>query len=302
MAKVLVVDDEGLMRTMVQVVCNRMGHETLLAASIQEALRMVSEPVDVVLLDVWLPDGNGLEYQADFAHLPGAPDVVVITGNGDGDNAEAALRSGAWEFLTKPLQMRDIEQCLRQILQFRQNRTPVSEALVVDSGHILGSGPGMSRALKLLAQAAKSEVNVLLLGETGVGKELFARALFRNSARAARPFITLTAPRCQKLWWKAICSATAAARSPVRTGRAKGYCLRQTKGRCFWMKWVTCLSPCSGSFCEPWNSGVFALWARYARSAVISGWWPPPIKIWSTWPRKTASGQTCSTGCKASLL
>ena len=191
MAKVLVVDDEGLMRTMVQVVCNRMGHETLLAASIQEALRMVSEPVDVVLLDVWLPDGNGLEYQADFAHLPGAPDVVVITGNGDGDNAEAALRSGAWEFLTKPLQMRDIEQCLRQILQFRQNRTPVSEALVVDSGHILGSGPGMSRALKLLAQAAKSEVNVLLLGETGVGKELFARALFRNSARAARPFITV---------------------------------------------------------------------------------------------------------------
>ncbi|MCG4878412.1 hypothetical protein L0N00_18440, partial [Eggerthella lenta] len=71
-------------------------------------------------------------------------------------------------FLTKPLQMRDIEQCLRQILQFRQNRTPVSEALDVDSGHILGSGPGMSRALKLLAQAAKSEVNVLLLGETGV--------------------------------------------------------------------------------------------------------------------------------------
>lgn len=68
---------------------------------------------------------------------------------------------------------------------------PSIEALVVDSGHILGSGPGMSRALKLLAQAAKSEVNVLLLGETGVGKELFARALFRNSARAAKPFITV---------------------------------------------------------------------------------------------------------------
>ena len=191
MARVLVVDDEGLMRTMVQVVCNRLGHEPLMAGSIQEALRMAVEPVDVVLLDVWLPDGNGLEYQAEFAHLPGNPDVVVITGNGDGDNAEAALRSGAWEFLTKPLQMRDIEQCMRQVLQFRQNRTPASDQLVVDSGHILGTGQGMSRALKLLAQAAKSEVNVLLLGETGVGKELFARALFRNSARAAKPFITV---------------------------------------------------------------------------------------------------------------
>lgn len=191
MARVLVVDDEGLMRTMVQVVCNRMGHETLMVGNIQEALRMAVDPVDVVLLDVWLPDGNGLEFQADFAHLPGSPDVVVITGNGDGDNAEAALRSGAWEFLTKPLQMRDIEQCLKQVLQFRQNRSSASDALVVDSGHILGTGQGMSRALKLLAQAAKSEVNVLLLGETGVGKELFARALFRNSARAAKPFITV---------------------------------------------------------------------------------------------------------------
>lgn len=191
MARVLVVDDEGLMRTMVQVVCTRMGHETLLAASIQEGLRAADEPVDVVLLDVWLPDGNGLEYQADFAHLPGSPDVVVITGNGDGDNAEAALRSGAWEFLTKPLQMRDIEQCVRQVLQFRQNRMSASDALIVDSGHILGGGPGMTRALKLLAQAAKSEVNVLLLGETGVGKELFSRAIFRNSARSAKPFVTV---------------------------------------------------------------------------------------------------------------
>ena len=191
MARVLVVDDEGLMRTMVQVVCNRLGYETLMAGSIQEALGIAVEPVDVVLLDVWLPDGNGLEHQAEFAHLPGNPDVVVITGNGDGDNAEAALRSGAWEFLTKPLQMRDIEQCVKQVLQFRQNRTPASDELVVDSGHILGTGQGMSRALKLLAQAAKSEVNVLLLGETGVGKELFARALFRNSARASKPFITV---------------------------------------------------------------------------------------------------------------
>lgn len=92
------------------------------------------------------------------------------------------MRSGAWEFLTKPLQIRDIEQSLRHILAFRQGRTPGTETLRVDSGHILGSGPGMSLALKHLAQAAQSEVNVLILGETGVGKELFARALFRNSS------------------------------------------------------------------------------------------------------------------------
>lgn len=191
MARILVVDDEALMRTMAEVVCTRMGHEVLLAESVSQGLELGRQGVDVVLLDVWLPDGNGLEWQGDFAHLPGMPDVVIITGHGDGDAAEAALRSGAWEFLTKPLKVRDIEQCLRHVLTFRENRVPGPESLLVDSGHVLGTGMGMSRALKLLAQAAQSEVNVLLLGETGVGKEVFAKALYRNSARAARPFVTV---------------------------------------------------------------------------------------------------------------
>lgn len=191
MARILVVDDEALMRTMAEVVCKRMGHEPLCAASLKEGLELGRAGVDVVLLDVWLPDGNGLELQREFAQLPGSPDVVIITGHGDGDAAEAALRSGAWEFLSKPLQVRDIEQCLRHILAFRQGRTPGPESLQVDSGHILGSGPGMAQALKYLAQAAQSEVNVLILGETGVGKELFAKALFRNSNRASQAFVTV---------------------------------------------------------------------------------------------------------------
>ena len=109
MARILVVDDEALMRTMVEVVCTRMGHEVLLAENLSQGLEMGRQGVDVVLLDVWLPDGSGLEWQGDFAHLPGLPDVVIITGHGDGDAAEIALRSGAWEFLTKPLKVRDIE-------------------------------------------------------------------------------------------------------------------------------------------------------------------------------------------------
>lgn len=191
MARILVVDDEALMRTMVEVVCQRLGHEAVCASSIKEGLELGRMGADVVLLDVLLPDGNGLEFQREFAQLPGMPDIVIITGHGDGDAAEAALRSGAWEFLSKPLQIRDIEQSLRHILAFRQDRRPGPEALLTDSGHILGSGPGMAQALKYLSQAAQSEVNVLILGETGVGKELFAKALFRNSNRAAKPFVTV---------------------------------------------------------------------------------------------------------------
>ncbi len=191
MARILVIDDEALMRTMVTVACARLGHEALAAADLRTGLEQGRTGVDVVLLDVWLPDGNGLEWQNDFAHLPGRPDVIIVTGHGDGDAVEAALRSGAWEFLCKPLHVRDIEQCLRQVLTFRQQRNPATEALLLDSGHIAGSGPEMCRALKLLGQAARSEVNVLLLGETGVGKEVFAKALYRNSPRAARPLVTV---------------------------------------------------------------------------------------------------------------
>jgi len=191
MARILIVDDEALMRTMAELVCRRMGHEAFCAATLAEGLRLAREGVDVVLLDVCLPDGSGLEAQREFAAMPSEPDMVIITGHGDGDVAEAALRSGAWEFLSKPVEIRDIEQCLHHVLSFRQHRQFSSTKLNVDSGHILGNGPAMAQVLKLLAQAAHSEVNVLILGETGVGKELFAKALFRNSARAAQPFVTV---------------------------------------------------------------------------------------------------------------
>lgn len=95
MARILVIDDEALMRTMVTVACARLGHEALAAADLRTGLEQGRTGVDVVLLDVWLPDGNGLEWQNDFAHLPGRPDVIIVTGHGDGDAVEAALRSGA---------------------------------------------------------------------------------------------------------------------------------------------------------------------------------------------------------------
>lgn len=95
MARILVVDDEALMRTMVEVVCTRMGHEAVCASSIKEGLALGRQGVDVVLLDAWLPDGNGLEFQREFANLPEEPDIVIITGHGDGDagGSGLALRS-----------------------------------------------------------------------------------------------------------------------------------------------------------------------------------------------------------------
>ena len=191
MAKILVVDDEILVRTLTTEVGGRLGHEILQADTLEEGLRLGAGGVDVVLLDVLLPDGNGLQRIREFASLPGRPELVIITGHGDGDAAEVALRSGAWEYLTKPLRVRELSQALTHIVAYRAGRRAIEQEMRMDRAYIVGASETLNRVLRQLMEAAASDVNVLLLGETGVGKELFAKALYRNSNRAGQPFVTV---------------------------------------------------------------------------------------------------------------
>lgn len=190
MARVLVVDDENLMRTMVEVACRRLGHEALCAATLAEGRRLAATGVDVILLDMLLPDGNGLDAQQELAVLPDAPDIVVITGHGDGDAAEKALRGGVWDFLMKPVRVRDVEETLSHVLEARDRRRS-RRGLELEPGQVAGSGPAMQAALAQLEQAAHSDVNVLLLGETGVGKDEIARFIHQNSGRSDRRFVPI---------------------------------------------------------------------------------------------------------------
>lgn len=145
MARVLVVDDENLMRTMVEVACRRLGHEALCAATLAEGRRLAAAGVDVILLDMLLPDGNGLDAQQELAALPDAPDIVVITGHGDGDAAEKALRGGVWDFLMKPVRVRDVEETLSHVLEARDRRRS-RRGLELEPGQVAGSGPAMQAA------------------------------------------------------------------------------------------------------------------------------------------------------------
>lgn len=190
MARILVVDDESLTRTLVAEVGGSLGHEVLEAPTIETGLALAQKGVDIVLLDVLLPDGDGLAHVGVFAQGPGRPDVVVITGHGNADAAEAALRSGAWDYLVKPLRLRDLAQALTQAAQWRLSRDKQSRHLLMHPD-IIGSSPALTEALEDLQEAAASNVNVLITGETGVGKELFASALHANSNRAGGPFITV---------------------------------------------------------------------------------------------------------------
>lgn len=190
MARILVVDDESLVRALAVEVGSSLGHEVFTAANIRDGLALARQNMDIVLLDVLLPDGDGLATLESFTRLRGHPDVIVITGHGNADAAETALRAGAWEYLLKPLRPRDLKQALSQVVAWRASR---GEAALTRLRHpdIIGESRALSDALEQVREAAASNVNVLIVGETGVGKELFARALHANSARAAHPFITV---------------------------------------------------------------------------------------------------------------
>lgn len=209
-----------------------LGHEVLTAASIKEGQDLAQRGVDIVLLDVLLPDGDGLAHVETFSQLPGRPDVIIITGHGNADTAESALRSGAWEYLVKPLRVRDLSKALTQAVQWRNSRDSQSAACC-GIPDIIGESPALAEALEALREAAASNVNVLITGETGTGKELFASALHANSLRASGPFVTVDCTTLPKRWWRRICSDTPGARSPEPTGRARGLLAAADHGTLF---------------------------------------------------------------------
>jgi two-component system NtrC family response regulator len=191
MTKFLVVDDEILVRSLVKEVGEKLGHEIVCAETLAEGLEHAREGVDVVLLDVLLPDGNGLEYIKNFSEAPCRPEILIISGHGDGNAAETALRSGVWEYLTKPLNVGEVTRAIRQLADFRRDKGRRRENLIPAHMGIIGHSPRLAATLQQLTEAAVSDVNVLLLGETGVGKELFAHALHKASPQAARAFVTV---------------------------------------------------------------------------------------------------------------
>ncbi|WP_290925187.1 sigma-54 dependent transcriptional regulator [Halodesulfovibrio sp.] len=191
MAKILVIDDELLIRTMLSEVIRSLGHEVVVEEMLQQGLASAKQTCfDVIYLDVLLPDGNGLEYIKDIRAASSCPELIIMTGHATPDDAEQAVRHGVWEYLRKPFTVEHIVRSLTRVLAFReQKRQQMKSALKRDA--IVGSSPALMQALDLVAQAASSSVNTLLQGKTGTGKELFSQAIHDNSTRSNKPFVAL---------------------------------------------------------------------------------------------------------------
>ncbi|WP_458778480.1 sigma-54-dependent transcriptional regulator [Desulforhopalus sp. 52FAK] len=189
MTNILVIDDDlEACETMVSLI-TRLSYNAdkahTLSAGITRAQNM---EYDLVFLDVFLPDGNGLDILPDLMAIPNPPEVIILTGQGNADGAELAIKGGVWDYLLKPTSVKDITLSLNRALKYRKEKKGDASHPDAVIEEVMGISPEIRASLKLANKAARSDSNVLITGETGTGKELFASVIHKHSRRAPSNF------------------------------------------------------------------------------------------------------------------
>ncbi len=195
--QVLVVDDEKPTRVLMERELPQSGCAVVSVNNGEEALEVLSkQDFDVVLLDLRMPGLGGMETLRRLRSSGMTAEVVVLTGHPEIDSAIEAMKLGAYDYLTKPFKLSEVEAVLRRAAEKRQLqeenralRRMVGQA--EDASAILGEGPAMRSLLHMVERVAPSNAPVLISGETGTGKGLIARAIHRLSPRADHPFLVI---------------------------------------------------------------------------------------------------------------
>jgi two-component system response regulator PilR (NtrC family) len=188
--QVLVIDDEPDIRELLELTLGRMNLETRCAANLDEARHLLLDfQFDLCLTDMRLPDGNGIDLvrhiQEKYPQLP----VAVITAHGSMETAIAALKAGAFDFVSKPLDLNDLRNIVRSALKVNQAPTAAPVAERSGTRRLLGQSAAIERVRGMIEKLARSQAPVYISGESGTGKELAARLIHELGPRAAKPFV-----------------------------------------------------------------------------------------------------------------
>jgi two-component system NtrC family response regulator len=195
--RLLVIDDEERLRKLLARILQLEGYEVLEAATAKEGLRWLeNEVVDVVISDVKLPDINGIELTRNIKAAHPAVEIIVLTAYGTINDGVTAIKSGAFDYITKgddnekiiPLVSKAMDKAIlqRRVLELENKLN-----LKFGFERIIGTSAGIAAAIKLAQRVAGADTTVLLLGETGTGKEVFAEAIHQASPRNTKPFVAI---------------------------------------------------------------------------------------------------------------
>ncbi|MBO9665273.1 MAG: sigma-54-dependent Fis family transcriptional regulator [Bdellovibrio sp.] len=196
--RVLILDDESSLRTALFRVLDRKGLNVITANKIEEAkvLSQGDVPVDLAIVDLNLPDGDGIEFMTWLKSINPATEVIILTGHATIESAIRATQKGAFHFVTKPFNLEELMSLIEKALTHKklqqenqQLRSELNKKYKFDQ--IVGSSEQIQNVLRLIERVADSDSTVLVTGESGTGKELIARAIHYNSPRATGPFIPI---------------------------------------------------------------------------------------------------------------
>ncbi|HZY31271.1 MAG TPA: sigma-54 dependent transcriptional regulator [Candidatus Methylomirabilis sp.] len=195
--RVLVVDDEANFRKLLARELERRGHRTLAAEDGVKALEVLQQsPADVVLLDLKMPGLGGIDVMRRLREHPDPPEVIVMTGYASIPTAIEAVKLGAYDYVTKPCKIEKLDLLIRKAFE---KRRLVGENLLLrsrlesaqEASELITESPKMLDVLKLINRAAPTDSSVLILGESGTGKDLLARAIHDRSPRKDGPFVAI---------------------------------------------------------------------------------------------------------------
>jgi DNA-binding NtrC family response regulator len=201
MSRILIVDDKEMMRDSVATMLSRKGHAVTVASGARAALEKIAErPADVVITDLQMPDMGGLELLAEIRGHDEQLPVIFMTAYGTVETAVAAMKQGAFDYLTKPFSgdelLLAVQRALEHAKLIRENQ--ILHAAASPAGRaaphrhaMIGDGPRMRRLKNRLARIADSHGTVLISGESGSGKEVAARHIHEHSPRAGQPFLAI---------------------------------------------------------------------------------------------------------------
>ncbi|MDH4329393.1 MAG: sigma-54 dependent transcriptional regulator, partial [Nitrospira sp.] len=197
MEKILVVDDEQSLREVLSIMLKRTGYDVTSVADGEEAIELLNKDIfDLVITDLRMPKIDGMEVLKAAKSASPETVVLIITAFASADSAVEAMKQGAYDYLTKPFQVDEVQLIIRNALEKRRLTTEnilLKREMASQSSfsQLVGQSEAMEKVFDVVRKIADSKSNVLICGESGTGKELVARAIHYNSSRNVMPFVAV---------------------------------------------------------------------------------------------------------------